>query len=228
VKTALRLIAVLALLAPVSCSSKTPKSDTEKASYAIGQDIGNSLSRVKNDIDIDFVNQGLSDKIKGKDSKLSQEEMMKVMQAFQQKVQAQSMQQQSADGEKNKTAGAAFLDKNKANPKVKVTKSGLQYEVLKAGTGAKPKSKDKVRVHYTGTLVDGSVFDSSVQRGQPAEFPVGGVIPGWVEALQMMPVGSKWRLAIPGSLAYGPSGHPPQIGPDAVLIFEVELLAIIK
>lgn len=227
-KTAFRLIAALALLAPVSCSSKTPKSDTEKASYAIGQDIGNSLSRIKDDIDLAYLSQGISDKVKGKDSKLTQEEMMKVMQAFQQKIQEQAAQKQSVDGVKNKTEGAAFLEKNKANPKVKVTQSGLQYEVLTVGTGPKPKAKDKVRVHYRGTLIDGTEFDSSIKRGQPAEFPVGGVIPGWVEALQLMPVGSKWHLVIPSNLAYGERGAGAQIGPDAVLAFDVELLAIVK
>ena len=120
------------------------------------------------------------------------------------------------------------LEKNKANPKVKVTKSGLQYEVIKEGKGPKPKATDKVSVHYVGTLIDGTEFDSSVKRGQPAEFPVGGVIPGWVEALQLMPVGSKWRLVIPGNLAYGERGAGAQIGPNAVLVFEVELLKIVK
>lgn len=122
--------------------------------------------------------------------------------------------------------GQDFLAKNKTRSEVKTTDSGLQYEVLKEGSGAKPKASDKVTVHYTGTLIDGTVFDSSVERGQPASFPVNGVIPGWVEALQLMPTGSKWKLFIPSDLAYGERGAGANIGPNETLVFEVELLEI--
>jgi len=128
----------------------------------------------------------------------------------------------------NKAAGAAFLAENAKKTGVTALPSGLQYEVMKAGTGAKPGPTDKVTTHYHGTLLDGTVFDSSVDRGQPASFPVNGVIKGWVEALQLMPVGSKWKLFIPSDLAYGDYGSPPKIQPGATLIFEVELISVDK
>jgi len=124
--------------------------------------------------------------------------------------------------------GDAFLAANAKKDGVTTTASGLQYKVIKAGTGASPKAADQVKVHYTGTTIDGNVFDSSVQRGQPAVFPVGAVIPGWVEALQLMKVGDKWQLVIPSRLAYGPQSPTPAIPPNSVLIFEVELIEIVK
>ncbi len=129
--------------------------------------------------------------------------------------------------QKNLEAGNAYLEKNKAREGVKTTASGLQYEILKEGTGPKPVAEDMVKVHYHGTTIDGKVFDSSVDRGEPAQFPVGGVIPGWVEALQMMPVGSKWKIYLPANLAYGERGAGQDIQPNSVLIFEVELLEIL-
>jgi FKBP-type peptidyl-prolyl cis-trans isomerase len=134
--------------------------------------------------------------------------------------------EQGKIGQKNLEEGNAFLEKNKGNAGVKVTPSGLQYEVIKEGTGKMPNDSDMVKVHYHGTLIDGKVFDSSVDRGEPAEFPVNGVIPGWTEALKMMPVGSKWKIYLPASLAYGERA-PQEIGPNKVLIFEVELLEIV-
>jgi FKBP-type peptidyl-prolyl cis-trans isomerase FklB len=131
-----------------------------------------------------------------------------------------------AQGEKNKKEGEAFLAENKKKEGVKTLPSGLQYKVIKEGTGKSPKATDKVSTHYRGTLIDGTEFDSSYKRGQPATFPVNGVIPGWTEALQLMKVGSKWQLFIPSKLAYGERGAPPVIGPYSVLIFTVELLAI--
>jgi len=129
-------------------------------------------------------------------------------------------------GAENKTKGEAFLAENGKRAEVKTLESGLQYEVITEGTGAKPAATDKVTVHYHGTLIDGTVFDSSVDRGQPASFPVNGVIPGWVEALQLMPTGSKWKLFIPSDLAYGPRGAGGDIGPNATLVFDVELISI--
>ncbi|MES2201778.1 MAG: FKBP-type peptidyl-prolyl cis-trans isomerase [candidate division FCPU426 bacterium] len=225
---AIRFAAIMALLAPVSCTSKTPKTETEKVSYAIGSDIGSKLAEIKDQIDLGMLNQGMADKINGKESKMTPAEAQAVMEIFGQKMQQREMTKQSAAGEKNKAEGAAFLAKTKANSKVKATKSGLLYEVIKEGTGRKPKPSETVRVHYAGTLIDGTEFDSSIKRGQPAEFGVKNVIPGWTEALQLMPVGSKWRLVIPSNLAYGEHGAGGQIGPNAVLIFEVELLDILK
>ncbi len=141
-------------------------------------------------------------------------------------IQTQFLALQKKQGSVNKAKGEAFLAENKARPEVKTTESGLQYEVITEGTGAIPSADDKVKVHYHGTLIDGTVFDSSVERGTPASFPVGGVIKGWVEALQLMPTGSKWKLFIPSDLAYGERGAGGDIGPDAALIFEVELLEI--
>lgn len=141
-------------------------------------------------------------------------------------IQEQFLALQKKQGSVNKAKGEAFLAENKARPEVKTTESGLQYEVITEGTGAIPAAEDKVKVHYHGTLIDGTVFDSSVDRGTPASFPVGGVIKGWVEALQLMPTGSKWKLFIPSDLAYGERGAGGDIGPDAALIFEVELLEI--
>jgi FKBP-type peptidyl-prolyl cis-trans isomerase len=200
----------------------------EKAGEAVGRQVGTSLARFKDSLSLRQVVAGLQDKASGKPLKLTDQEMSTAMQAFQQKAQAAQMAGQKESGEKNLKEGAAYLEKNKKNPKVAVTASGLQYEVLKAGTGKKPKASSTVRVHYVGTLIDGTEFDSSVKRGQPAEFPVNGVIPGWTEALQMMPVGSKWRIVLPGAIAYGDRGAGAQIGPNAVLVFEVELLAIVK
>jgi FKBP-type peptidyl-prolyl cis-trans isomerase len=146
---------------------------------------------------------------------------------LQKSAMAKAEEKQIAAAEKNLKAGEAFLAANAKKEGVKTTASGLQYKVIKAGTGASPKPTDIVKVHYTGTLVDGTVFDSSVQRGEPATFPVNGVIPGWTEALQLMKVGDKWQLVIPSKLAYGEQG-PRAIGPNSTLIFDVELLGIEK
>ena len=142
--------------------------------------------------------------------------------------QEQEMSKAQKQGEVNKQQGAAFLAANKSKPGVKTTASGLQYKVLKAGNGPTPKATDKVRTHYHGTLIDGTVFDSSVQRGEPAEFPVSGVIRGWTEALQLMKVGDKWQLFIPSELAYSARGAGGVIGPNSTLVFEIELLEILK
>jgi FKBP-type peptidyl-prolyl cis-trans isomerase len=142
--------------------------------------------------------------------------------------QASQKEKNAASSAKNKAEGAAYLEKNKAKAGVKVTASGLQYEVVKMGSGPKPKATNTVRVHYTGTLIDGTKFDSSVDRGQPAEFPLNGVIKGWTEGLQLMPVGSKFKFTIPSELAYGSNGAGAQIGPDSVLVFDVELIKIVK
>src|SRR2546422_5588546 len=159
---------------------------------------------------------------------LKPEEVREILMKFQQEMMAKGETKNKADAEKNQKAGDAFLAENARKEGVKTTASGLQYKVLKSGSGASPKKTDSVKVHYHGTLIDGKVFDSSVQRGEPVTCQVGGVIPGWVEALQLMKVGDKWQLFIPAKLAYGEVIPDPVIGPNATLVFEVELLGIEK
>lgn len=199
--------------------------DKNKISYMVGMDIGRGLTQIKDDIDIKVVEQALEAVIKGEKTTMTQEEALQVRQAYMQQMQAKRVTEQKAAAEKNKTEGSAFLAKNKSKSGVKTTASGLQYEVEKEGTGPKPKASDTVKVNYLGTKIDGTKFDSSYDRGQPATFPLNGVIKGWSEGLQLMPVGSKYKLYVPADLAYGENAPGP-IGPNATLIFEVELLGI--
>src|SRR5690242_15679015 len=199
--------------------------DRNKISYMVGMDIGRGLMQIKDDIDIKVVEQALEATIKGDKTTMTQEEALQVRQAYMQQMQAKRVAEQKAAAEKNKTEGAAFLAKNKSKSGVKSTASGLQYEVEKEGSGPKPKATDTVKVNYLGTKIDGTKFDSSYDRGQPATFPLNGVIKGWSEGLQLMPVGSKYKLYVPAELAYGENAPGP-IGPNATLIFEVELLGI--
>ncbi len=197
-----------------------------KSSYTIGLDIGKSLKPLGDNIKLDMVIKGMSDSLAGKDPLLTQEEIVAVQKQFAMKMQAEQQAKIAAMKEANAKAGAAFLEKNKKKEGVKVTESGLQYEVLKEGDGPVPTASDMVKVNYVGTLINGTEFDNSVKRGQPAVFGVGQVIPGWTEALQLMKTGSKYRLVIPSELAYGENGAAPVIEPNSVLIFEVELLSI--
>src|SRR6266481_3660533 len=208
---------------PLFGQEKSPqlKDQKDKVSYSIGMQIGFNLARQKVDINPDILAAGIKDAIAGK-PQLTQDQVKDVMAQFEKDME----QKQKQAGEKNKTEGAKFLEENKKKPGVKTTASGLEYKLEKEGTGAQPKPTDMVTVNYRGTLIDGTEFDSSYKRGQPATFPVNGVIKGWTEALQLMPVGSKWQLFIPSELAYGDRGAGGQIGPNATLIFEVELLSI--
>jgi FKBP-type peptidyl-prolyl cis-trans isomerase len=199
------------------------KTDEQKFSYMIGQQIGNNLKQQGLAVDADVLAQSLQDAMKGNPSKLTMEEMQQVGM----KMQAKLMAKQMGEAKENKDKGDKFLEQNKKQQGVQVTSDGLQYQVLKAGTGAIPKATDTVTVNYRGTLIDGTEFDSSYKRGQPAKFPVNGVIKGWTEALQLMKVGSKWKLWIPSQLAYGERGQPG-IPADSTLIFEVELLGVNK
>ena len=199
----------------------------KQVSYMIGQDMGKSLSVIKDEIDLEVLTQAIADQFAGKESKLTAEQALKVQETFTAAIQAKQAAEAEAKAAKGKEEGAAFLATNKDKPGVKVTESGLQYQVVRAGNGPKPTSTDVVRVHYKGTLLDGTVFDSSYDRGQPAEFGLGQVIPGWSEGVALMPVGSKYTFWIPSELAYGESGGGP-IPPNAVLTFEVELLDIVK
>lgn len=211
------------MLTAVSCTKKAKlDNDKSKASYAIGQQIGQNLKQQNIEVDAEALAMALKDAAEGK-NQMTKEQIQEAMM----KLQENAMKKQQEEAENNKKIGAEFLEKNKSAAGVKVTASGLQYIVEKEGTGKTPTKDDIVKCHYTGTLINGEKFDSSVDRGQPAEFPVSGVIPGWTEALQMMKVGSKVKLFVPPELAYGPSGRPG-IPANSVLIFEVELLDIVK
>ena len=209
-------------LALSACNKPDLKSDKGQASYAIGQQIGQNLKAQNIDFDANTLVASMKDASTGK-SEMTKEDIQKAMM----KLQESAMKKSQEEGEVNKKKSAEFLEKNKTADGVKLTTSGLQYIVLKEGTGATPKKEDNVKCHYTGTLLNGEKFDSSVDRGQPAEFPVGGVIAGWTEALQMMKVGSKYKLFIPPELGYGAAGRPG-IPANSALVFEVELLDIVK
>ncbi|WP_461537115.1 FKBP-type peptidyl-prolyl cis-trans isomerase [Spongorhabdus nitratireducens] len=196
----------------------------EKVSYGIGRQMGDQLSSTPiKGLSIDAVLAGLADSLNGAESAVEHTALQAAFNEMHERIQAEEAErakEMSAEGEK-------FLAENAQREDIVVTESGLQYEIITAGEGDKPTATSKVRTHYHGTLVDGTVFDSSVERNQPAEFPVNGVIAGWTEALQMMPVGSKWRLYVPHNLAYGERGAGGAIAPYSTLIFDVELLDIV-
>lgn len=202
------------------------KTEKGKVSYSIGNGMGSNLKTQGVDVDVDMLAKGIKDALAGAKPMMSQADMQKTMTDLRTKMMAQQQEKMAAAGTKNKAEGEAFLAKNKKVAGVKTTASGLQYQEIKAGTGKTPKATDKVSVNYRGTLLDGTEFDSSYKRGTPASFPVTGVIPGWTEALQLMKEGGKWKLFVPSTLAYGPQGAGGVIGPDAMLIFEVELLKV--
>lgn len=218
--------AVLLSYAPADEKEKKPEIDVKsvkgKVSYGIGLSIGNNMKSNGMDLDPVALGQGIADAFSGDKPLVSQEAFQLAMQEFQREI----AKKQKEMSEKAKEAGEKYLEENKKKDGVKVTDSGLQYEVIKSGEGPSPKATDKVTTHYHGTLIDGTVFDSSVERDEPATFAVNRVIPGWTEALQLMKVGDKWKLTIPSELAYGKRGSPPRIAPDSVLIFEVELLGV--
>jgi len=195
---------------------------SDSASYAVGQGLGQSIKDRHVEVDMGRVIQGLTDALGDGETQLSLQEIGPMMQRLGQEGMKKWNEEQ---GGKNKTEGEAFLATNGQRPEVTTTASGLQYEVLTEGTGPRPKATDRVKVHYHGTLIDGSVFDSSRERGEPATFQLNQVIPGWTEGLQLMPVGSTYKFYIPSDLAYGDQGNP-RLGPNATLIFEVELLSI--
>ena len=203
-------------------SSEYPLDTVEqRVSYGVALNMGANLARQGLEIDLGAFLVGLQDGLAGFPARVPEPAMRAAFETAQERIEAVAAERASKQAE----AGLAYLEKNKARSGVVVTPSGLQYEVLRAGAGAQPTAEQTVEVHYHGTLIDGTVFDSSVQRGQPISFPVTGVIPGWVEALQLMQVGAKWRLFIPASLAYGDRGQGP-IPPASTLVFEVELLGI--
>ncbi len=202
------------------------KTDKQKASYGIGMNIGKNLSAQSVEVDVEALIRGLRDGLGNAKPAIDDQEMAAVMRTFQQEVMKKQSEKMAVQGEKNKKDGETFLAENKKKEGVKTTASGLQYKVLKEGTGRKPTATDTVVVNYRGTTIDGKEFDSSYKRGEPATFVLGQVIPGWVEGLQLMTVGSKYEFYISSDLAYGERGAGADIGPNATLIFEVELLNI--
>jgi len=230
------LLVVLLMFFTIACSQNTAqnvdlKTFEDSVSYAIGADIARNFATQKMDINNDaFVNgfmDASADTSSGVEVKINEEEALKVLTKYQQVMTAKRETEANAATMENVIKGQEFLAANKEKDGVKVTASGLQYKVITLGDGAKPKASDKVKVHYKGTLIDGTKFDSSYDRGTPAEFPLGNVIKGWTEGLQLMPVGSKYEFYIPSELAYGQRA-PQTIGPNQTLIFEVELLEIVK
>lgn len=197
----------------------------QRISYTIGLNIGRDFANQGVEVDTTSLLAGIRDGLGGQKPRLTDEQMVAEVKTFRESMVAKQEAKLKALAEKNKADGAAFLAKNAKEAGVVVRESGLQYKVLKAGTGPLPKADAIVSVHYRGTLLDGTEFDSSYERNEPLTLPVGGVIPGWTEALTLMKEGSKWQLFIPAELAYGAEGAPPAIGPNAALIFEVELLS---
>jgi FKBP-type peptidyl-prolyl cis-trans isomerase FklB len=212
---------ILLLVSQVYAQKTALKNQKEKVSYIIGLGIGKNLKQQSVDVDPDALAKGFRDGLGGAKPVLTEQEINETMIAFKKELAAKQKEQ----GEKNKKEGEAFLAENKKKPDVKTLPSGLQYKVLRAGKGKKPKQTDTVTVQYRGTLINGTEFENTNRNGQPASFVVNGVIPGWTEALQMMEVGSKWQLFIPPQLAYGENGMR-HIEPNSTLIFEIELVAI--
>jgi FKBP-type peptidyl-prolyl cis-trans isomerase FklB len=201
------------------------KTQKDKASYAVGMSIGTGLKRQALPVDPAVVARGLRDAMTGAKPLMTEDQLKEVLTQLQTDMRAKQQAKSEAAASGNKKLGDAFMSENKAKDGVVTLPSGLQYKVLTAGTGPKPTASDTVSCNYKGTLIDGTEFDSSYKRGEAASFPVGGVIKGWTEALQLMPVGSKWQLVIPSDLAYGDAGRPG-IPPGSTLVFEVELLSI--
>ena len=205
-----------------AASAPALKTQLDSVAYSIGLSVGGSLkAQGLAAVNTDLLLKGIKETLAGSSALLTPEQANQCIQEYFQ-------EQATRAGRENKEKGEKFLTENKKRAGVQTTESGLQYEVMKMGEGPKPSATDRIKAHYHGTLVDGTVFDSSVERGEPVEFPVNGVIPGWQEALQLMPVGSKWKLYLPSQIAYGERAAGPTIGPNSALVFEVELLEILK
>lgn len=231
-KLALPFIAASALsvgsvaIAEESAANKFENKEAQ-IGYAFGVMFGQRMRNELGDIDLDQFSNGMKTAFNGEPQLLSDEEIAQILTEYQREMQQQQIANLQKQGEENKKIGDAFLAENKNKEGVVTLESGLQYKVLTEGKGPQPSASDSVTVHYTGSFINGEVFDSSVERGQPATFPVNGVIAGWTEALQLMPTGSKWQLFIPSDLAYGPNGNR-SIGPNETLLFEVELIEVKK
>ncbi len=226
-KTSLMTAALgLVLAVPAFSSAAPPTSFEDKLSYSMGFEVGSYFKRAGGDIQKEFLLIGIEDAFKGVEPTMSAEDMLAVKKEFAARMQARQMAMLDEMKAKNKTAGEAYLAENKKKPGVTVTGSGLQYEVVKKGQGKNAGPTDSVKVQYTGTLIDGTEFDSTASRGEAAEFQVDQVIKGWSEALQLMNPGSKLRLVIPSELAYGEGGAAPMIEPNSVLVFDVEMVSV--
>jgi len=231
-----QLLAVVGALAIIfyaggcKASNPEPKLETikDKVSYSIGLNIGKDFKTQQLDIDADILALGIKDALEEKEPRLTEEQMKEVITSFQKDLVAKQQKVREEMAGKNKQEGEAFLKENGKKEGVVTLPSGLQYQIIEEGTGPSPGAEDTVTVHYRGTLVDGTEFDSSYGRGEPVTFKVNGVIPGWTEALQLMKEGGKWKLFIPPSLAYGERGAGPTIGPNSTLVFEVELVSVKK
>jgi FKBP-type peptidyl-prolyl cis-trans isomerase len=221
------LFGLMLAASPVAADQKTElTTETQKLSYALGLDLGSYFKNLGEDFDLTIISKGIDDSYNGKDTLLTTEEAAKVQQQFATRQQEKQVQKVVEMTTANKAAAVKFLEENKGKEGVKTTETGLQYKVIKEGTGKKPAATDTVKVHYKGKLLDGTEFDSSYKRNQPAEFRIDQVIPGWTEAMQLMNVGSTYELFISPELAYGDRGAPPVIEPGSMLIFEVELLDV--
>ncbi len=221
------VFAALLIASPILAQDKSPlKDQKDKVSYSIGMDIGLTFKKQKMDLNPDALSAGLKDALSGNKPLLTEEQVKETMTAFSKEMTEKQAAANKEAAEKNTAGGEKFLTENKTKEGVKTTASGLQYKVVKDGNGPSPKDTDTVVVNYRGTLIDGTEFDSSYKRGEPATFPVNRVIKGWTEALQLMKVGSKYQLFIPSNLAYGERGASQEIGPNSTLIFDVELLSI--
>lgn len=225
-KKALLTLTLSSLLAAPVMADTTLKTEEDRLSYSLGLIMGQRLTQDFEQLNVDAMAQAIKDLYAGGELKMTEAEVQETMQAFQQRMMLEQQEAQAKAAEENLKAGQAFLAENGKKKGVVTTESGLQYQVLTAGNGDKPKLTDQVQVHYEGKLLSGEVFDSSYQRGEPVTFGLNQVIAGWQEGLQLMSVGSKWKIFIPSDLAYGPGGTGGPIGPNETLVFEVELLDI--
>ncbi len=224
-KTLLTSASLVALLGAAPMVLAAPETDDERLGYSLGVTLGQSIQQDVTDLDVDAFTQAINDVFAGEELAMSDEEMAESLMAFQQEAMAAREAETAQQAEANRAEGEAYLAENAEQDGVTITDSGLQYRALESGDGETPATDDTVEVHYEGKLIDGTVFDSSYERGEPVSFQVGQVIPGWQEALQLMNVGDVWEIVIPSDLAYGDQGQGP-IGPNETLIFKVELLGI--
>ncbi|WP_412755567.1 FKBP-type peptidyl-prolyl cis-trans isomerase N-terminal domain-containing protein [Legionella longbeachae] len=226
VTAAIMGLAMSTAMAATDATSLT--TDKDKLSYSIGADLGKNFKNQGIDITPDVLAKGMQDGMSGAQLILTEEQMKDVLSKFQKDLMAKRSAEFNKKAEENKAKGDAFLSANKSKPGIVVLPSGLQYKIIDAGTGAKPGKSDTVTVEYTGTLIDGTVFDSTEKAGKPATFQVSQVIPGWTEALQLMPAGSTWEVFVPADLAYGPRSVGGPIGPNETLIFKIHLISVKK
>ncbi len=227
----MKKIAVLSILL-MACSTAVFaedvfKTEQEKLGYAIGMNIGMNMKQQQVEADAEQIAAGFKASFQGAETLLSEEEMAQILTAYQQEMQMKQLAKMAAEAAANAELAGTFLAENGKQEGVTTLESGLQYKILASGEGKTPAAESKVEVHYSGTLIDGTEFDSSYKRGEPASFPVNGVIAGWTEALQLMKEGDKWQLVIPPALAYGERGAPPVIPPNSALVFDVELLKVL-